>query len=780
MPLFDKDGTLQKGRQRCKFYRHKEADGLSNTTTPSTPSPRRSKDKEEQSTSPEEDEMERLEKLLKKHEMGELSRNDWLDGMAFKAISRKREEAEMAVRMRAIKHSGLKSANGAPGSNPRNEVDGVAEDGENFTLFVELPRFDFPVIFSDHEYPAPSFMSRPFRPDISHNSTLKPAPEVQYGPGINSSDANGSGHDDRIIKIYDPEVFLKENPVEAKHRRLVRSHRTGVMDRDLKPNPKIRDELNLIMSYGPTHELRSEEKDLVWKFRHHLTRDKRALTKFVKSVAWHDQNEARQAVQILPKWNEIDVDDALELLGPTFDNIAVRAYAVDRLRKADDEELLLYLLQLVQALKFERISPEAAEESAQDSSLANFLIARATKNFKLGNHLHWYLMVECDDTSPEQGKAHRKLFAKVEYDFMIELMKTPEGPERRKMLLRQAELITILSKISKDIRFSRDDRPRKIEKLKKYLADPKNDLLTIDPPLSLPLDPSIHVTGCFPEESNVFKSSLFPLLLNFKTTTGKMYPVIFKTGDDLRQDQLVIQIITLMDKLLQKENLDLKLSPYRILATSTTAGAVQFVPSTSLAAAATKYKGSILAYLRANNPDDTAPLGVRKESMDTYIKSCAGYCVITYLLGVGDRHLDNLLLAPSGHFFHADFGYILGRDPKPFAPMMKLCKEMVEGMGGANSVQYKHFKQYCFTAYTTLRKSSNLILNLFSLMVDANIPDVRVEPDKAVLKVKERFHLEMSEEEAIRHFEALIGDSVNAIFPVVIDRLHGLVQGWRA
>ncbi|KAI9852190.1 MAG: Phosphatidylinositol (PI) 3-kinase [Vezdaea acicularis] len=165
--------------------------------------------------------------------------------------------------------------------------------------------------------------------------------------------------------------------------------------------------------------------------------------------------------------------------------------------------------------------------------------------------------------------------------------------------------------------------------------------------------------------------------------------------------------------------------------------------------------------------------------MDTYIKSCAGYCVITYLLGVGDRHLDNLLLAPDGHFFHADFGYILGRDPKPFAPAMKLCQEMVEGMGGSNSQYWIAFKQYCFTAYTTLRKSSNLILNLFSLMVDANIPDIMLEPDKAVLKVKERFHLEMSEEEAMRHFESLIADSVSAIFPVVIDRLHGLVQRFK-
>jgi phosphatidylinositol 3-kinase len=30
--------------------------------------------------------------------------------------------------------------------------------------------------------------------------------------------------------------------------------------------------------------------------------------------------------------------------------------------------------------------------------------------------------------------------------------------------------------------------------------------------------------------------------------------------------------------------------------------------------------------------------------MDTYVKSCAGYCVITFLLSIGDRHLENVLL----------------------------------------------------------------------------------------------------------------------------------------
>ncbi|CAM9876523.1 unnamed protein product, partial [Laminaria digitata] len=35
--------------------------------------------------------------------------------------------------------------------------------------------------------------------------------------------------------------------------------------------------------------------------------------------------------------------------------------------------------------------------------------------------------------------------------------------------------------------------------------------------------------------------------------------VIFKSGDDLRQDQLIMQMISLMDSLLKRVNLDLRL-----------------------------------------------------------------------------------------------------------------------------------------------------------------------------------------------------------------------------
>jgi phosphatidylinositol 3-kinase len=779
VPLFDEYNTILQGRQRCKIHRYKRADGFSSTTTPcfeSQSKGRRNGSNLDTSRDERIAELERLELLMKKYEMKEIPENRWLDQLVFRKIENLQKgnlRSEVQLRLADSKSS---VQNGSSTSNGASD-DSEKPDGGIFFLYIDFPKFDHPVVFVDHEYPAP-----PVSPMQSSTAELrlKPPPEVSYGPGIDMDrDSSGVTPPGKLIKIYDPEVGIRDNPAESKHRRLVRNQRTGVLDRDLRPTARYRDELNAIMSYGPLHELTEEQKDHVWKYRHYLTRDKRALTKFVKSVTWNDDAEAREAVAILSKWTAIDVDDALELLGPTFYNAEVRAYAVDRLRKADDDELLLYLLQLVQALKFERPVAKNDDADVPDSSLARFLIARAADNFILGNYFHWYLMVECEDRSQYDTPDTRKLFAKVEYDFMLELQSRPDGKQDRATLRRQGELITLLSKISRDIQTSGGDRIKKIERLKKYLADPKNELTSFDPPLPLPLDPTVSIVGCFPEDASVFKSSMQPLYINFRTTGGQSYPIIFKTGDDLRQDQLVIQIINLMDRLLRKENLDLKLSPYHILATSPMAGAVEFVPSSSLSAIISRHK-TLLNYLRQNSPDENAPLGVRKEVMETYIKSCAGYCVITYILGVGDRHSENLLLTPSGHFFHADFGYILGRDPKPFAPLMKLDPAMVQGMGGAHHPYYAQFKQFCFTAFASLRKSANLILNLFALMIEANIPDIRNEPDKAVLKVQERFHLELSEEEAIQGFEALISESAVAVMPQVIDRLHGFVQGLRA
>ena len=74
---------------------------------------------------------------------------------------------------------------------------------------------------------------------------------------------------------------------------------------------------------------------------------------------------------------------------------------------------------------------------------------------------------------------------------------------------------------------------------------------------------------------------------------------------------------------------------------------------------------------------------------------------MTYLLGVGDRHLDNLLLRDSGQLFHIDFGFIMGRDPKPLPQPMRVSKDMMEML---DDERFLDFLRHCSTAFLILRK----------------------------------------------------------------------------
>jgi hypothetical protein len=217
----------------------------------------------------------------------------------------------------------------------------------------------------------------------------------------------------------------------------------------------------------------------------------------------------------------------------------------------------------------------------------------------------------------------------------------------------------------------------------------------------------------------------------------------------------VLQILKLMDSLLKREGFDLRLTPYTVLPTGPLEGLVQYVDRSHALAhvLAQNRQDGIRQFLRSFHPSPTGPFGIAADALDNFKKSAAGYCVITYLLSVGDRHLDNLMLTEAGEvrarasalgdtsppaadrgavggrpprrararpltaahatharaaracarpararraqLFHIDFGYILGRDPKPLPPPMKLCREMVEAMGGADSDHYKDFKAIC-------------------------------------------------------------------------------------
>ena len=142
-----------------------------------------------------------------------------------------------------------------------------------------------------------------------------------------------------------------------------------------------------------------------------------------------------------------------------------------------------------------------------------------------------------------------------------------------KLLDHQEKFISGLMKCQEEslqIRGKKDAKEAHLKKaLEKYESIPHA--------VPLPSAPHIFVKGVNPSSVRMFKSALYPAVLDFvvdhvdahkegtkptEATTQtneqpKLFKVMVKTGDDLRQDQLVVMMIQLMDRLLKRGTLDL-------------------------------------------------------------------------------------------------------------------------------------------------------------------------------------------------------------------------------
>ena len=110
--------------------------------------------------------------------------------------------------------------------------------------------------------------------------------------------------------------------------------------------------------------------------------------------------------------------------------------------------------------------------------------------------------------------------------------------------------------------------------------------------MTLPHEPMIKVYGVDPTSCRIFKSAVQPMKLDFQARKFpedwqpgnplpelSRYSMILKNGDDTRQDQLVLTLFTLMDRMLTEVNLDFKFTCYKVLACTKNDGLMEFVPS---------------------------------------------------------------------------------------------------------------------------------------------------------------------------------------------------------
>ncbi|KAM5247759.1 phosphatidylinositol 4,5-bisphosphate 3-kinase catalytic subunit delta isoform 3-T3 [Ctenodactylus gundi] len=514
-------------------------------------------------------------------------------------------------------------------------------------------------------------------------------------------------------------------------------------------------QLREILERRGSGELYEHEKDLVWKMRHEVQeRFPEALARLLLVTKWNRHEDVAQMLYLLRSWPELPVLSALELLDFSFPDCHVGSFAIRSLRKLTDDELFQYLLQLVQVLKY---------ESYLDCELTKFLLDRALANRKIGHFLFWHLRSEMHVPS-----------VALRFGLIMEAY-CRGSTHHMKVLMKQGEALSKLKALNDFVKVSSQKTTKPQTKELMHLCMRQETYLEALSHLQSPLDPSTLLEEVCVEQCTFMDSKMKPLWIMYSSEeagSAGSVGIIFKNGDDLRQDMLTLQMIQLMDVLWKQEGLDLRMTPYGCLPTGDRTGLIEVVlhsdtianiqlNKSNMAATAAFNKDALLNWLKSKNPGEALD-----RAIEEFTLSCAGYCVATYVLGIGDRHSDNIMLRESGQLFHIDFGHFLGnfktkfginRERVPFILTYDFVHVIQQGKT-SNSEKFERFRGYCERAYTILRRHGLLFLHLFALMRAAGLPELSCSKD--IQYLKDSLALGKTEEEALKHFRVKFNEAL--------------------
>lgn len=268
--------------------------------------------------------------------------------------------------------------------------------------------------------------------------------------------------------------------------------------------------------------------------------------------------------------------------------------------------------------------------------------------------------------------------------------------------------------------------------------------------------------GATPKPRNAFQEMAFgESLVERCARVRKMSPwgghpnwgigaLIVKAGDDLRQEELALQLIRTFENIWQEAGLMTQTHPYMILPTSKDCGLLEVVgDSNSIDGIKKACRVSSIHqfYLGAFGGEGSPENALAQQR---FIESMAGYSVISYLLQIRDRHNGNLMISRLGHLVHIDFGFLFVTSPGGFnfesAPF-KLSQELIDVMGGQGSDGFNYYKLLFFQALEAARERSSDLLALVSLMVPRNSMDCfGADPAVVVWQLRNRFRHDLPSE----------------------------------
>uniref|UniRef100_A0A674DH26 Phosphatidylinositol-4-phosphate 3-kinase catalytic subunit type 2 beta n=1 Tax=Salmo trutta TaxID=8032 RepID=A0A674DH26_SALTR len=510
--------------------------------------------------------------------------------------------------------------------------------------------------------------------------------------------------------------------------------------------------------------LTPEDKRLLWEKRSFCQSESGALPLVLASAPRWEWACLSDIYALLRQWACLNHHDALGLLHATFPDQELRRTAVQWMDSISDPELLDFLPQLVQALKY---------ECYLDSPLVRFLLRRAIGDMRIAHYLFWLLK----DTLQDSQFSGR-------YQHLLAGLLCCVGRGLREEFDRQCWLVTILAKVAQRVR---DASPSSRQAILREGLEEVRQFFSVSSSCRLPLNPGMLVKAINIQSCSYFNSNAVPLKLSFQNLDprGDNINVIFKSGDDLRQDMLTLQIIRIMNKIWIQEGLDMRMVIFRCFSTGRGRGMVEMIPQAETLrkiqgehGVTGSFKDRPLAdWLQKHNPTEDE----YEKAVENFIYSCAGCCVATYILGICDRHNDNIMLKTSGHMFHIDFGKFLGhaqmfgnikRDRAPFV----FTSDMAYVINGGDkpSSRFHDFVDLCCEAYNLIRKHAHLFLNLLGLMLSCGIPELSDLDDLKYVYDALRPH--ESEADATMYFTRLIESSLGSVATKLNFFIHNLAQ----
>ncbi|XP_005379095.1 PREDICTED: phosphatidylinositol 4-phosphate 3-kinase C2 domain-containing subunit gamma isoform X2 [Chinchilla lanigera] len=519
------------------------------------------------------------------------------------------------------------------------------------------------------------------------------------------------------------------------------------------------------LSQKQTPLLLSEEKRrYLWFYRFFCNSENCSLPLVLGSAPGWDEGTISEMHTILRNWTFSHPLEALGLLSSSFPDQEIRKVAVQQLDHLLNDELLEYLPQLVQALKF---------EWSLQGPLVELLLHRSLQSIQVAHRLYWLLK-----------DAQNEAYFKSWYQKLLAALQFCVGKALNDEFSKEEKLIKILRDIGEKVKSAGDSQRQEI--LKKEIGR-LNEFFQDINTCHLPLNPALCIKGIDHDACSYFTSNALPLKITFINANpmSTNISIIFKAGDDLRQDMLVLQIVQVIDNIWLQEGLDMQMIIYRCLSTGKNQGLVQMVPDAVTLAKIHRHSG-LIGPLKENTikkwfSQHNHIKADYEKALRNFFYSCAGWCVVTFILGVCDRHNDNIMLTKSGHMFHIDFGKFLGhaqtfsgikRDRAPFIFTSEMEYFITEG--GKNPQHFQDFVELCCRAYNIVRKHSRLLLNLLEMMLHAGLPELSGIEDLKYVYNNLRPH--DTDLEGTSHFTKKIKESLEC-FPVKLNNLiHILAQ----